>query len=288
MTNNFELFKNYMRELGIPEKKEKINDKVFEVQLLRRGKDHPDLPAANYSFKNYYIDSIEIFERLESEIITCCNTFGLRAYISVNVKSKTKLQLECLKIISDNLCMGELKKPWKTFYKAFGNTKAEEQRWIVDVDNPSIIIDVVRIIESCQSGYDTPIICTVPTKSGIHVITHPFNLAQYQKGLETYGINDAEVKKNHITLLYEDLPEKVQWTGDNLKEVIDFTGFYPKASEWFKSWEEYENYVKEHNNIFKIFCSDNTHYEVYPGCWIAKVKGYNVPISKGKFKVITK
>ena len=38
-----------MRELGIPEKKEKINDKVFEVQLLRRGKDHPDLPAANYS-----------------------------------------------------------------------------------------------------------------------------------------------------------------------------------------------------------------------------------------------
>ena len=46
----------------------------------------------------------------------------------------------------------------------------------------------------------------------------------------------------------------IQWTGENLKEVIDFTGKYPRFDEWFKSWEEYENYVHSHSNIFKLFC----------------------------------
>lgn len=44
----------------------------------------------------------------------------------------------------------------------------------------------------------------------------------------------------------------VQWLGNNLKEVIDFTGWNPSAlSKW--TWEEYEGIVKEHG--LKIFNS---------------------------------
>lgn len=38
----------------------------------------------------------------------------------------------------------------------------------------------------------------------------------------------------------------IQWTGKNLKEVIDFTGKSPRFEEWFKSWEEFETYVHQH------------------------------------------
>ena len=209
MTDNFNLFRTYMMELDIPLDKLHINDNVFEIQLLRRGKDHKDMSAANYSFKNYYIDSIEGFDKVTDEIKKCCEMFGLRAYISVNVKSKTKLQLQCLKIISDNLCMGELKKPWKTFYKAFGSTVSKDQRWIVDVDttNREFINSVIYIIESCQSGYDKNVICEVPTKFGVHLITHPFNMKDYQDKLDAIDTEyeKPEIKKNHITLLYENL-----------------------------------------------------------------------------------
>ena len=218
MTDNFNLFRTYMMELGIPLDKLHINDNVFEIQLLRRGKDHKDLPAVNYSFKNYYIDSIEGLDRVTDEIKKCCEIFGLRAYISVNVKSKTKLQLQCLKIISDNLCMGELKKPWKTFYKAFGSTKADEQRWIVDVDKQDDIDDkeylskIAQVIESCDSGFEKNIITTIPTKSGYHIITHPFNVKEYEDKMEALVKNEwhdnvdiPEIKKNHVSLLFENL-----------------------------------------------------------------------------------
>ena len=70
----------------------------------------------------------------------------------------------------------------------------------------------------------------------------------------------------------------IQWTGFNLKEVIDFTGKSPRLEEWFNSWEEYENYVHSHDDILKIFCDDGSHYEVPVGAWIVKTPdGHNVP-----------
>ena len=85
-----------------------------------------------------------------------------------------------------------------------------------------------------------------------------------------YGIAIEEWK--------EQKPEMILWTGKNLKEVIDFTGKYPRFDEWFKSWEEYENYVHSHNNIFKLFCEDGSHYEVPVGSWIIKTPdGFNIP-----------
>lgn len=72
--------------------------------------------------------------------------------------------------------------------------------------------------------------------------------------------------------------KKIQWTGNNLKEVIEFTGRSPKFDEWFKTWEEYEEYVRSHGNIFKLFFEDGSHYEVPVGSWIIKTPdGYNLP-----------
>lgn len=76
----------------------------------------------------------------------------------------------------------------------------------------------------------------------------------------------------------------IQWKGDNLKEVLDFTGKDKNFDKWFKSFEEYEKYVSEHNNIFKLFNSDGSHFEVPIGAWIVKTPdGYNVA-SKAVFK----
>ncbi len=70
----------------------------------------------------------------------------------------------------------------------------------------------------------------------------------------------------------------IQWTGQNLREVVTFTGKSPKFDEYFKSWEEFEQYVHAHNDIFKLFCEDGSHYEVPVGAWIVKTPdGYNVP-----------
>ena len=72
-------------------------------------------------------------------------------------------------------------------------------------------------------------------------------------------------------------PCMVQWKGDNLKEVIGFTGKDKNFEKWFKSFEEYEKYVHEHNNIFKLFSENGNHYEIPVGAWIVKTPdGYNI------------
>lgn len=85
--------------------------------------------------------------------------------------------------------------------------------------------------------------------------------------------------KNFIhSLQQEQSDNMIQWTGNNLKEVIDFTGKSPKFGEWFKSWDEFESYVHSHGDILKLFSDDESHYEVPIGAWIVKTPdGYNVP-----------
>jgi hypothetical protein len=36
--------------------------------------------------------------------------------------------------------------------------------------------------------------------------------------------------------------EAVEWTGENLREVIDLIGLHPSVKDW--PWEEYENVVR--------------------------------------------
>lgn len=81
----------------------------------------------------------------------------------------------------------------------------------------------------------------------------------------------------------------IVWTGENLREVIDLIGKWKEFSNWFKSFEEYENYVHAHNNVLKLYVRDKEYYEVYPGCEIEKdFYGSWKPVTKQKFKYIIK
>lgn len=71
--------------------------------------------------------------------------------------------------------------------------------------------------------------------------------------------------------------DAIQWTGENLREVIDFTGKHPKWSEWFATWEDYEARVRADGGIFKIITLEGT-MEATPGDWIIRgVKGEHYP-----------
>ena len=60
-----------------------------------------------------------------------------------------------------------------------------------------------------KSGYEDNLVFVIPTKTGVHLICHPFNLKQFNDGfIDHFGNRFSEipdVKKNHLTLLYEDL-----------------------------------------------------------------------------------
>lgn len=72
--------------------------------------------------------------------------------------------------------------------------------------------------------------------------------------------------------------QTIQWTGDNLAEVLEFTGKHPKWDEWFPNgfWE-YQEFVKNDRNVFKIKTLEGTH-EANVGDWIIRgVNGEHYP-----------
>ena len=73
--------------------------------------------------------------------------------------------------------------------------------------------------------------------------------------------------------------QAIQWTGDNLREVIAFTGLHPSAKKW--TWEEYETVVREQG--LRIFTLEDgptqqvSHFASV-GDWIIRgVKGELYP-----------
>lgn len=215
MTNNIELMRRYMQDLGIPAEEKYRNDLYFDIQLIRRGKDNPDMPAANYTFKIYYIDSIELFDKYIEEIKTCCDLFRLRAYISVNAKSKLELSKKTLVKYAEMVSLEEFKKPWRFCDSINGSLSGKEKRWVVDIDNidgtniEARLVTIMNIItNNCKSKYADPIVTYLETKTGYHLITHPFNTYEFEKECQK-RIEDIKevpgIKKNHITLLYENL-----------------------------------------------------------------------------------
>ena len=202
MIDNFELIKPLLK---FPN-----DDIYYHLQILRRGKDHPELPSANRVIKPYFICSLESLDYVEQEIKDLCKFFGARAYINLAPKSIKKTTMLQLKYLAERAYIGDFKKIWKSWNTCAGEIKGEEPRWIVDIDDNSDnypIKDKVYNIETfidkmCEPKAAYPyrgskVIKDIPTKNGVHLITTPFNLQQFK---EEYP--DIDVHKNNPTLLY--------------------------------------------------------------------------------------
>ena len=179
-------------------------DIYYHLQILRRGKDHPELPAANRVIKSYFICNLEGLDYVEEEIKKLCEFFGARAYINLIPKSIKKTTMLQLKYLAQRAYEGDFKKIWKSWDTCAGKIKGEEPRWVVDVDGSTdgeisefIEYQCEPVIKTFDGKIKSKIIEYIPTKSGYHLITTPFNLQQFK---EKYS--DIDVHKNNPTLLY--------------------------------------------------------------------------------------
>lgn len=100
-------------------------------------------------------------------------------------------------------------------------------------------------------------------------------------GQRMYGAKDVLETVLECFNKEQKVLECIQWNGHNLKNVLDFTGKFHKFDEWFKSFDDFENYVKSHDNIFKLWVTDNLCYRVPVGAWLVKCPDGNIVPSKG-------
>lgn len=82
MTDNFNLFRQYLIDNDIE------NPNVhWRIQILKRRKENPELAKNVKHIKNFYINSIKDYNRIERDIIEICYEHNARAYIDLQAKN---------------------------------------------------------------------------------------------------------------------------------------------------------------------------------------------------------
>jgi hypothetical protein len=178
-------------------------DDFYYLQILQRKKENSRLGSNSRIIKNYYLGSIKYLDDKYDEIKKLCKIFNSRAYIRLNKRSYEKVAFKSLINRTNTIMNKDFINCSRDYDRAVGATNNEknDKRWIVDLDelyqlDHDYIIKLCNRINSC-SPKGNKIKCEIPSKNGLHIITNPFNLQEFNK--YKYLL---EIHKDNPTNLY--------------------------------------------------------------------------------------
>lgn len=186
-------------------------DEFFFVQILVRGKDghHVSGNNKNRLVKYYTVTSKQQLLDLKDEIVGIAKAVTGRVYIHPTKRSFKEVANVALELTTHTYVSQNWIGLRSVFSTAAGKSFiVKDKKYIVDIDD----IDMntaegqkkyneisKRIYEVRGKGGNNAekVVLVVPTKSGVHLITHPFDVDTFQKSYP-----DIDVHKNNSTLLY--------------------------------------------------------------------------------------
>ena len=185
-------------------------DDFYYLQILQRKKENPQLGSNSRVIKNYYITSIDYLTKHYEEIKKLCEVFNARASIRLNKRSFEKVGFKTMTNIANTMMNKEYKFLKASYDRACGLGHNDKNKtWVVDIDKNEVIWleQIINAIQPCEPQ-GNKIVAQIDSKSGIHLITKPFNIMQYKDNfadeLRAYGMEyiDLEIHKDNPTNLY--------------------------------------------------------------------------------------
>jgi hypothetical protein len=174
----------------------------YMLYVLKRKKDQPEGERDNHqsvrTIKTYCVDSVEYLEKRYDEIKTLCEVFKARAYIHIQKQNHFDVGMEMIKSIVDRVQSGQSNQK-NVFDSVVGSLKTNERRWIVDIDTKDIIEigKIGYVINRLCRPLGNKIIETIPTKSGVHLITEKFDVMEFKKHYP-----EIDIQRKNPTLLF--------------------------------------------------------------------------------------
>lgn len=188
-------------------------DSFYFIQILQRKKDHKGVALGGSNnnsrlIKAYFIKSLEQLDIQWDEMVKLAGVFEARISINLNPRNFRKAAFHTLQHIADQMSNDVYDHVHKAYTHVCGEYHSEmDKRWIVDIDDmgtqqatndkaADVMIAITAQHEKIQNK-DYSVLALIPSKSGYHVITNPFNLKEFAEQHP-----DVEVHKNNPTNLY--------------------------------------------------------------------------------------
>ena len=212
MTDNFTIIKDFIQSQFCGQFND-FADAFYAVEIVGRKKDCAAVDT--HKFKTYFIKNIEDLDKYEAEIKAVCNALQMRAYISVNSKSWRQVTLNTMAEYADRIAHCNFDKPQSVFESCTGKfVDRSTLLWIIDVDKEDadfhgmsideLVAYYTEIIEK-ECSPRKQIVTVIPTKTGKHIICHPFNVVEFSNKACGVTCTEGLIKKNNFTLLYENI-----------------------------------------------------------------------------------
>lgn len=183
-------------------------DDYYFLQILQRKKDRHLAPfkfggSNNNSrlIKAYFVNSQEYLTSRYDEIKALCDLFQARAGICLNKRSYKSSSLQMMVRLAQSIQSTNYNnaKMWNNVSGTYHPIK--DKRWILDVDEemtPELAYDIVDFMQKVEPNKgDHKILAKIPSRNGLHIITSPFNIKNWNKEFP-----NIEIHKNNPTNLY--------------------------------------------------------------------------------------
>jgi hypothetical protein len=189
-------------KLILPLLKFESDDDFYYLQILQRKKENPELGSNSRVIKNYYITSQEHLLKRYDEIKKLCQVFNARASIRLNKRSFEKVAFKTMVNTANSMFNREYEFIKSSYDRACGlGHNDSEKKWILDIDGHYTyqqLEQMEKIInESKPEGKNT--LMYIPSKSGLHLITKPFDLREFSSPNK---FSEIEVHKDNPTNLF--------------------------------------------------------------------------------------
>lgn len=201
VVDNFDLIANKLFEKPLAE------NEFYFIQILVRGKDGHKVNGNNKTrmVKYYTVNSAEKLLKYKDEIIAISNINNARVYIHPSKRNMEEVAGIMVENTVHAYVNGDYKEMKSMFPIAAGQSfMTSDKKFIIDLDDiheGDEILEQIRKDIFSMRGHggenSEKIVMTVPTKSGIHLITWPFDLGQFK-----VKYPNIDVHKNNPTLLY--------------------------------------------------------------------------------------
>lgn len=191
------------------------DDDFYMLQVIKRRKENPEMETNSLVLKTTYLQSEGQLLRLKDDLVDLADRHNARVYVNPCRKSFRKCTIACLKEFADRIACENYAKPYKIFDSVAGACGSNRAIWVVDVDWNELddvvfagefslemeqriyINKMCEFINTLKPDVDDKIVAVNRTVNGAHVLTTPFNAADFRQKYP-----NVTVHKNNPTLVY--------------------------------------------------------------------------------------
>jgi len=193
MVNNFDKIRNFLTFNS--------SDDFYFIQILKRRKDNPTLNTDVAVIREYFVDSIEYFDKKREDMIEQAIKNNARVTIRLNKRSYQKTALKMLVDVANKIEQGQFKSVKASFSSCSGKYSADKDKtWLIDVDSDDLLkYNMDEVIEDMTNSLPIgdKVLTKIDSKTGYHLLVKPFDLRVFSQKYPT-----LDIKKDNPTNLF--------------------------------------------------------------------------------------